>query len=49
MAALQASLDQAKDTKRKGGAKPAAKKKKAAANGSAAKKTKSRARAKTKA
>ena len=49
MAALQASLDQAKDEKRKGGAKPAAKKKKAAANGSAAKKTKSRARAKTKA
>ncbi len=50
MAALQASLDQAKDTKRKGGAKPAAaKKKKAAANGSGAKKTKSRARAKTKA
>jgi DNA end-binding protein Ku len=50
MAALQASLDQAKDEKRKGGAKPAAaKKKKAAANGSGAKKTKSRARAKTKA
>ena len=50
MAALQASLDQAKDTKRKGGAKPAAaKKKKAASNGSGAKKTKSRARAKTKA
>ena len=49
MAALQASLDQAKDEKRKGGAKPPAKKKKAAANGSAAKKTKSRARAKTKA
>jgi len=49
MAALQASLDQAKDTKRKGGAKPAAKKKKAAANGSGAKKSKSRARAKTKA
>ena len=50
MAALQASLDQAKDQKRKGGAKPAAaKKKKAAANGSGAKKTKSRARAKTKA
>ena len=50
MAALQASLDQAKDEKRKGGAKPAtAKKKKAAANGAKAKKTKSRARAKTKA
>lgn len=49
MAALQASLDQAKDEKRKGGAKPAAKKKKAASNGSGAKKTKSRARAKTKA
>jgi DNA end-binding protein Ku len=49
MAALQASLDQAKDTKRKGGAKPAAKKKKAGANGAKAKKTKSRARAKTKA
>ena len=47
MAALQASLDQAKDEKRKGGAKPAAKKKKAASNGSGAKKTKSRARAKT--
>jgi DNA end-binding protein Ku len=49
MAALQASLDQAKDEKRKGGAKPAAKKKKAASNGSGAKKTKSRARAKAKA
>jgi DNA end-binding protein Ku len=49
MAALQASLDQAKDEKRKGGAKPAAKRKKAASNGSGAKKTKSRARAKTKA
>jgi DNA end-binding protein Ku len=50
MAALQASLDQAKDEKRRGGAKPAAaKKKKAPANGSGAKKTKSRARAKTKA
>jgi DNA end-binding protein Ku len=49
MAALQASLDQAKDQKRKGGAKPAASKKKAPANGSGAKKTKSRARAKTKA
>jgi DNA end-binding protein Ku len=49
MAALQASLDQAKDEKRKGGAKPAAAKKKAPANGSGAKKTKSRARAKTKA
>jgi DNA end-binding protein Ku len=49
MAALQASLEQTKDQKRKGGAKPAAaKKKKAAANG-AAKKSKSRARAKTKA
>jgi DNA end-binding protein Ku len=50
MAALQASLEQAKDEKRKGGAKPSApKKKKAAANGSGAKKSKSRARAKTKA
>jgi DNA end-binding protein Ku len=49
MAALQASLDQAKDEKRKGGAKPAATKKKSASNGSGAKKTKSRARAKTKA
>ena len=50
MAALQASLEQAKDDKRKGGAKPAAaKKKKAAANGAKAKKTKSRARAKAKA
>jgi DNA end-binding protein Ku len=45
MAALQASLDQAKDDKRKGGAKPAAAKKKKAP----AKKTKSRARAKAKA
>jgi DNA end-binding protein Ku len=44
MAALQASLDQAKGEKRKGGAKPAAAKKKAPA-----KKTKSRARAKAKA
>jgi len=50
MAALQASLEQAKGDKRKGSAKPAAaKKKKAAANGAKAKKTKSRARAKTKA
>ena len=54
MAALQASLEQAKDEKRKGGAKPAtsAKKKKAASgNGAKAKKSKSssRARAKTKA
>jgi DNA end-binding protein Ku len=52
MAALQASLEQAKDEKRKGGAKPATKasrgKKKAAAGNGAAKK-KSRARAKTKA
>ena len=45
MAALQASLDQAKDDKRKGGAKPAAAKKKKAP----AKKTESRARAKAKA
>ena len=44
MAALQASLAQAKDDKRKGAPKPAAKKKKAPA-----KKTKSRARAKAKA
>jgi DNA end-binding protein Ku len=52
MAALQASLDQAKDEKRKGGAKPAkpaAAKKKSGANGAKAKKTKSRGRAKTKA
>ena len=51
MAALQASLDQAKDEKRKGGAKPTAAKKKtkAAAGGAKAKKTKSRARAKAKA
>ena len=50
MAALQASLAQAKDDKRKGGAKPtAAKKKKAASGGAKAKKTKSRARAKAKA
>jgi DNA end-binding protein Ku len=52
MAALQASLEQAKDEKRKGGAKPATKasrgKKKAAAGNGAAKK-KSRAHAKTKA
>ena len=52
MAALQASLEQAKDEKRKGRAKPAAKasrgKKQAAAGNGAAKK-KSRARAKTKA
>ncbi len=49
MAALQASLDQAKDDKRKGGAKPPAAKKKKAAGGTKAKKTKSRARAKAKA
>ena len=50
MAALQASLEQAKGDKRKGAAKPSSgKKKKAAANGAGAKKTKSRARAKTKA
>ena len=50
MAALQASLDQAKDDKRKGGAKPAAaKKKKAASNGAKSKKTKSSSRARAKA
>ncbi|MDQ4041383.1 MAG: Ku protein, partial [Actinomycetota bacterium] len=51
MAALQASLEQAKGEKGKGRAKASsAKKKPAAANGGgAAKKTKSRARAKTKA
>jgi DNA end-binding protein Ku len=52
MAALQASLEQAKDEKRKGGAKPAAKAsrgKKKAASGNGAAKKKSRARAKTKA
>jgi DNA end-binding protein Ku len=53
MAALQASLDQAKDEKRKGAPKTSAKssrgKKKAAGGNGAAKKTKSRARAKTKA
>jgi DNA end-binding protein Ku len=53
MAALQASLEQTKDEKRKGratksSAKPA-KKKSAAGNGAGAKKKKSRARAKTKA
>jgi DNA end-binding protein Ku len=55
MAALQASLEQAKGDKRKGGAaKPAAKssgakKRKPGGNGGAAKKTKPRARAKSKA
>lgn len=52
MAALQASLEQAKDEKRKGGAKPAVKAsrgKKKAATGNGAAKKKSRARAKTKA
>ncbi len=49
MAALQASLEQAKDEKRTGRAKTSAAKKKSGANGAKAKKTKSRARAKTKA
>jgi DNA end-binding protein Ku len=54
MAALQASLEQAKDDKRKGAPKAAAKssgakKKAASGNGAAKKKSKSRARAKTKA
>jgi DNA end-binding protein Ku len=49
MAALQASLEQAKSEKPKGRAKTSAAKKKSGANGAKAKKTKSRARAKTKA